>query len=564
MWVIVFALTLVISMGGAYAYFTASTEKKQASATTGIIAVGFSDDTKLVESSTGSYSNIKIVPGSTVSYHGYVKNTGTAAMYAVLECNVTVDSKIVQTQYYTATGTKLSYSDAQKTFTTDATAIAIGGQSAFDILFTFDKTYDNSYKNKTAKLQVVARAIQQSHLTAVQATNQLLSGSMPVDSLPSSYTQLEYVEMTGAQWINTPFYVSGTTDNFIVETALKWTDISKRQLMGYDGGSTGYFGINEVAKYEIGGSVSTISANTTSFDSLQVIRDKTNKIWSMYVNNSLAKTSTVDAKEGIMTIGTFGNLSNYACSAQMKYFKIYQDGAMKYCYIPAKNSSGVAGMYETVNGVWYPSKTSTAFVAGPEVFGTGVTSTYTQLKHITTAGAAYINTGVYPAGVTDFGVEIKYNSSTGSKWLFGSRTAAQNKDNFGLFFNGTTQFWAQVGGNTGSTGGYFTHTVTGTHTIKLTTKDFTYDDTKTTFTTTLTAGTAKYPLVIGTMNNAGSMDDRGFVGNIYYCTIYSGTSVIRNYVPCKNASGVVGMYDTVTGTFYKSGSSTAFTAGPTV
>lgn len=366
MWVIVFVLTLVVSMGGAYAYFTATAEKRQASATTGIIKVGFSNDTKLVETSTGSSSNIKIVPGSTVNYNGHVQNTGTADMYALLECNVRVDDKIVQTQYYTATGEKMAYSDSQKNFTTEATPIAVGAQSQFSISFTFDKNYGNEYKGKSAKLQVVAHAIQQSHLTALQATNQLLSDVAPVDSLPSNYTELKYIEATGSQWFATDFAVDSSTDNFIVETSIKWTQSGTRQLMGYSGSSSGYFGVRADMKYELAGNVSgNISASTTSFDSIKVIRNKTSNIWSMYVNNSLAGKSSIDAVSGKMTVGSlYQSETTYKCYCQIRYFKIYQDGALKYNLIPSQNSAGAVGMYDTVNNKFYTSTSGTAFVAG--------------------------------------------------------------------------------------------------------------------------------------------------------------------------------------------------------
>lgn len=181
MWVITFALTLVVSMGSAYAYFTATAEKKQSSLTTGIIKIGFGDTT-LTTSGSGGVINTRIVPGSQVEYNGIVQNTGNANMYSVLECSVYVEGSAdpIQTQYYTATGTQLAYSDSQHQFTTGATPIAVGGSKQFVIYFTFDSSYGNEYKNKTAQLKVVAYGIQQSHVTALEATNILLKDKTPV------------------------------------------------------------------------------------------------------------------------------------------------------------------------------------------------------------------------------------------------------------------------------------------------------------------------------------------------------------------------------------------------
>lgn len=51
---------------------------------------------------------------------------------------------------------------------------------------------------------------------------------------------------------------------------------------------------------------------------------------------------------------------------------------------------------------------------------------------------------------------------------------------------------------------------------------------------------------------------------LYSCKIHLGSSAARDFVPCKNPSGVVGLYDLVTKVFFKSTTSTEFTAGPAV
>ena len=177
MWVITFALTLVVSMGGAFAYFTATAKKQQSNMTTAIIKVGISNTKLTATGQTGALST-KIVPGSTVQYTGVVQNTGTAAIYALLECDVYVDGVLIQTAYYTANGaTEMVYSPSEKKYTTESTPIAVDGSQNFNLSFTFDSSYGNEYKGKTAKLYVIAHAIQQSHLTALEATNILLEGS---------------------------------------------------------------------------------------------------------------------------------------------------------------------------------------------------------------------------------------------------------------------------------------------------------------------------------------------------------------------------------------------------
>lgn len=51
---------------------------------------------------------------------------------------------------------------------------------------------------------------------------------------------------------------------------------------------------------------------------------------------------------------------------------------------------------------------------------------------------------------------------------------------------------------------------------------------------------------------------------MYSCKIYNGGSLVRDFVPCVNPSGVVGLYDLIGNSFYKSIGTGTFTAGPAV
>ena len=51
---------------------------------------------------------------------------------------------------------------------------------------------------------------------------------------------------------------------------------------------------------------------------------------------------------------------------------------------------------------------------------------------------------------------------------------------------------------------------------------------------------------------------------IYSCQIYDNGTLVRDFIPCKNASGVIGLWDDVNNTFYSNAGSGTFTAGPEV
>ena len=61
-----------------------------------------------------------------------------------------------------------------------------------------------------------------------------------------------------------------------------------------------------------------------------------------------------------------------------------------------------------------------------------------------------------------------------------------------------------------------------------------------------TAGTISYP----------------FKGKLYACQIYDNGTLVRDYVPCTNISGTVGLYDMANGVFYGNAGTGTFIAGP--
>lgn len=43
-----------------------------------------------------------------------------------------------------------------------------------------------------------------------------------------------------------------------------------------------------------------------------------------------------------------------------------------------------------------------------------------------------------------------------------------------------------------------------------------------------------------------------FVGKLYYCKCYQSNKLVANFIPCKNKENIVGLYDTISNTFYQS------------
>ena len=53
-------------------------------------------------------------------------------------------------------------------------------------------------------------------------------------------------------------------------------------------------------------------------------------------------------------------------------------------------------------------------------------------------------------------------------------------------------------------------------------------------------------------------------GKIYSCQIYDNGSLVRDYVPCINNDGTIGLWDDVNSVFYGNAGTGSFTAGPEI
>lgn len=88
------------------------------------------------------------------------------------------------------------------------------------------------------------------------------------------------------------------------------------------------------------------------------------------------------------------------------------------------------------------------------------------------------------------------------------------------------------------------------HTAKVQKSGITMDGTKTSFTSS--DFTANATLVVGTSRGtSGAWASAQFIGKIYSVKMYSGSTLVLDWVPCKNESGEEGFFDNVTSAFVR-------------
>lgn len=179
-------------------------------------------------------------------------------------------------------------------------------------------------------------------------------------------------------------------------------------------------------------------------------------------------------------------------------------------------------------------------------------SGYKRLEYIQSSGAQYIDTGIigsYDTRVTaDFEV---LSIGSGTVFVFGSQ--ANNNVRFCLGITSASVFRSDYG----------TEYISGPSAATGT--KYTADKNRNVCTINGTAINSNVQTFTGTTNIylfARSYSSLSYANlKMYGCKIYSNDVLVRDFIPCKNASGVAGMWDDVNSVFYGNAGSGTFTAG---
>lgn len=183
-------------------------------------------------------------------------------------------------------------------------------------------------------------------------------------ALPSGYTQVEYIESSGTQYINTGFKANQNT-----RVKMKFTYKSGDVVFGaYDAG-----GSNAYALQAVSGKWYTYHGNSNATSSIAVTAGNTYEVDmnknTTYIDGALARTANVNTFAGSYPIllsclynGTSG--AGVYTSLRIYYCQIYDNGTLVRDYVPCKNSSGTVGLYDIKNGKFYTNAGSGTFTAG--------------------------------------------------------------------------------------------------------------------------------------------------------------------------------------------------------
>lgn len=175
-----------------------------------------------------------------------------------------------------------------------------------------------------------------------------------------TYTELEYIQSTGTQYIDTGFTPTNNT-----KLELKISDVSSANTQGLLGAYTTwtdncyllytYSGIN----WTFGGK-KTVTTNFIGPHEITLYRG------SVILNGTTVHSSTSAISDQINTtlhLFCHGTKNQFA-SYKLYYLKIYESNTLVRDFIPVKDSNGNVALLDLVNNVYYYNKGSGTFTAG--------------------------------------------------------------------------------------------------------------------------------------------------------------------------------------------------------
>ncbi len=382
-------------------------------------------------------------------------------------------------------------------------------------------------------------------------------------ALPAGYTQVAWIESSGTQWIDTGYTCTTATR---IEASIN--TCTRSQAWGVFFGVTGGDRSTDGVLLRYYNSTATLNGwfcnadyNQAQVENLEGLDVEVVLESSKMVLNGVERAITCDSTPYASPLYLFcGNNAGAAWRHQamrLYSFKISEGGMSKRDFVPCRNRDGVLGLWDRVDGVFYGNKGSGVFT-GP-IVRTGVTlpAGYTRLEWIASSGTQHIDTGYRPSAATEVVAYFRpFARSENWSAFFSVLTGDKSNNALSLrYYNNTTTI-----------NGMFCNATYGEAT---TTATFDNVDVSaalranamiingTSYTITTAATPYQNTLILFGERNDSTIRRKQAM-RLYSMTIFEGDTAKRDFVPCRDPNGVLGLYDLANGTFYDNDGDGAF------
>ena len=400
--------------------------------------------------------------------------------------------------------------------------------------------------------------------------------------LPKEYQQVEYIESTGTQYIDTKIVANSTMK----------IDLKCKCL-----GSSFVFGSRSSSSYEYSGLTFEYNdpINVRWGNSVLLTDNKyvVNQDYIVHIENGNSSINNNSSQASYGNNFFYGNIyifaiNNNSTSSSISssqygrnriyYFKIYEGNSIIRDFIPCCSTTtvvdvdgkecptGTVGLYDIVNDMFYTNQ-------GDGVFLKERKKDFENVEYIESTGTQYIDTKIVANSTMKIDLKCK---CLGSSFVFGSRSSSSYEYS-GLTFEYNDPINVRWGNSVLLTDNkyvvnqdYIVHIENGNSSINNNSSQASYGN-------NFFYGNI-YIFAINNNSTSSSISSSQYGRNrIYYFKIYEGNSIIRDFIPCCSTTtvvdvdgkecptGTVGLYDIVNDMFYTNqGSGDDFIAGPNV
>lgn len=188
---------------------------------------------------------------------------------------------------------------------------------------------------------------------------------------------------------------------------------------------------------------------------------------------------------------------------------------------------------------------------------------YTRLEYIESSGDQYIDTGVIPNNNTRVLCTISnYPKTKHSQAVFGARTSLSASDSFTFITSSSSNAYRS---DYASEQKDFSSSINYTDLLTIDKNKNTCTlNSKDTVVNIEADFTCAYSLFLFAANTGGTATVRTNGVRLHSCKIYNNDSIVRDFIPCKNSNGIIGLYDKISSKIFENDGTGAFKEGPIV
>lgn len=252
--------------------------------------------------------------------------------------------------------------------------------------------------------------------------------------LPSGYTEVEYLQSSGTQWINTN---DKLTSDFKMVYSINVQNGGSDSAMPWASYATGnrydcqFLEHTAIWFQRAGGTLYRGNLDGTILNKDLYIEESLN---SVSVNGKVYGTGSFTFTQNNVNVGLFNSPgSNYQSANKCRIFKWFAGNTLKHCFIPCyRNSDNKPGMYDTVTGTFYTNAGSGEFSVGPVVITTVINNNvtfvdggkigqkcasfnnnYFSLQNLSNFNTISVSFWMKPSNTSQVGCLLNYRASVG-------------------------------------------------------------------------------------------------------------------------------------------------------